>query len=399
VKTVDVLVVGGGVVGLAIAREWRRRDPKARIAVLEKESKVGEHASGRNSGVLHAGFYYSADSMKAKLCRLGNAELRRYCEEKKLPINRAGKLVVARSADEIPTLDELLRRARLNGVELEKITAADAKKIEPRVKTFEWALWSPTTSTVNPSMVVESLAEDLRQAGVEILTETQWTGRTKDIIHTNRGDIQAGYIVNAAGVYADTIARSYGFSEHHRMLPFKGIYLYSNEPVGALRTNIYPVPNIKNPFLGVHFTITVDGHAKIGPTAIPALWLEQYDWLGRFRPWEAFTVMMRELGLLAFSDFDFKTLAWQEIKKYSRRRLVSESTEMLEGVSLDQYKKWGRPGIRAQLMDMRTKKLEMDFRMEGDHASFHVLNAVSPAFTCSLPFAAVIVDEIEKLRR
>lgn len=398
-KTVDVLVIGGGVVGLAIARECRKRQPQARIAVLEKESKVGEHASGRNSGVLHAGFYYSADSMKARLCRLGNAELRAYCEERKLPINKCGKLVVARSADELATLDELLRRGHANGVELEKITAADARKIEPRVKTFEWALWSPTTSTVNPATVVESLAADLRTAGVEILTDTAYVGRSSDVVHTTRGDIAAGYVINAAGVYADSIAREYGFSEHYRMLPFKGIYLYSDEPVGALRTNIYPVPHLKNPFLGVHFTVTVDGHAKIGPTAIPALWLEQYSWISRFKPVEAATVMLRELGLLLFSDFDFKSLAIQELKKYSRRRLVTESMEMLEGVSLDQYRHWGRPGIRAQLMDIRTKKLEMDFRMEGDSRSFHVLNAVSPAFTCSLPFASVIMDQIENARK
>src|ERR1043166_3062266 len=142
-KTADFLVVGGGVVGLSIAREWKRRFREARVALLEKESQCGLHASGRNSGVIHAGFYYTADSLKAKFTRDGNRMLLQYCEEKKIPVNRCGKLVVAKDETELPQLDELLRRGKANGVVLQSISAKEAAKIEPRVKTFERAIFSP----------------------------------------------------------------------------------------------------------------------------------------------------------------------------------------------------------------------------------------------------------------
>lgn len=215
---------------------------------------------------------------------------------------------------------------------------------------------------------------------------------------TNRGEIEAGYIVNAAGLYADRIARDFGFSERYRILPFKGLYLYSDEPAGALRTNIYPVPDLRNPFLGVHFTLTADQHIKIGPTAIPAFWREQYNGLENFRFSEFADVIKREIGLLVSSGFDFTRLAFEELRKYSRRRMVSLASALVKEIDPRNYRRWGRPGIRAQLLDVEKKKLEMDFVVEGDDRSFHVLNAVSPAFTCAHPFARHVCDQICELR-
>lgn len=394
--TCDFLVIGGGVIGLSIARELKARHKHTRIILIEKESSCGAHASGRNSGVLHAGFYYSPDSLKAKFTRLGNEQLTAYCEEKKIPLNRCGKLVVAKDAADLPSLDELVKRGRANTIEIHELTEAEAKQIEPRVKTFERALFSPRTSTVNPQQVVDAMQRDAMQEGVEIRFGSAYVSRTDQGVRTNSETVTAGYVVNAAGLYADKIAIDYGFSEKYRILPFKGLYLYSNEPPGALRTNIYPVPDLRNPFLGVHFTITADGKAKIGPTAIPAFWRENYEGLRNFKLGEMMEVAGRGLGLLTNAQFDYRRLAMEEIAKYSRSRMVALASVLAEGVTESNYQKWGRPGIRAQLLDITKKKLEMDFVLEGDHRSMHVLNAVSPAFTCSLPFAGHVCDQIEQ---
>ncbi len=394
-KTCDFLIIGGGVIGLCIARELRRRRTNARVLLIEKEPSCGAHASGRNSGVLHAGFYYSPDSLKAKFTRLGNERLTAYCEEKRIPLNKCGKLVVAKDAADLPSLDELFRRGQLNGIELQALTEAEAKSIEPRVKTYQRALFSPRTSTVNPLQVVNAMQQDALQEGIQIQCGTAYRRRNNGKVLTNQDNIEAGYVVNAAGLYADKIAMDYGFSEKYRILPFKGLYLYSDEPPGAIRTNIYPVPDLRNPFLGVHFTITADGKAKIGPTAIPALWRENYEGLGNVNFRELVEVASRGLGLLTGAGFDFRRLAMEEIAKYSRSKMVSLASVLAEGVVERHYQTWGRPGIRAQLLDITKKKLEMDFVLEGDNRSMHVLNAVSPAFTCSLPFASYVCDHID----
>ncbi|SPE50609.1 conserved hypothetical protein [Verrucomicrobia bacterium] len=394
-NTTDFLVIGGGIVGLSIARDLKRRYPDCRVALLEKEAECGLHASGRNSGVIHAGFYYTADSLKARFTREGNRTLKDYCRSRKIPINESGKLVVARDESELPQLDELLRRGRANGVELQSISASEAKAIEPRVRTFQRAIFSPTTATADPALVVQAIRRDALEEGIAIHQKTAYLGKINDQIKTSAGDFTARFVVNAAGLYADRVARDFGFSAEYRILPFKGIYLYSGEPVGALRTNVYPVPDLRNPFLGVHFTVSVDGRIKIGPTAIPAFWREQYEGWANFQASEFAEIVFRELGLLFLSGFGFPRLAAQESLKYFRRRLVSLAATLLEGVRLDQYRHWGKPGIRAQLLNIRSRKLEMDFVIQGDAKSLHVLNAVSPAWTCAAPFAKYVCDRVE----
>ncbi len=378
--------------GLSIARELKARHPDSKVTLLEKEPEVGLHASGRNSGVIHAGFYYSADSLKAKLTRQGNQLMTAYCAQKNLPVLKCGKLVVAKDASELPQLDELLRRGRANGVPLESVSEAEARKIEPRVKTFERAIFSPTTATADPTQVVLAMKEDARSEGVKIFTNTAYLRRNKSEVITTSGSFSAAYVVNAAGLYADRVAQDFGFSEDYRILPFKGIYLYSDEAPGSLRTNVYPVPDLRNPFLGVHFTVPVGGRTKIGPTAIPAFWREQYKGLENFKMGELVEIVWRDLGLMFFSGFDFKRLAAEETLKYFRSRLVSLASVLLEGVRLEDYRHWGKPGIRAQLLNIKTRKLEMDFLIQADSKSLHVLNAVSPAWTCSLPFAKYVCD-------
>ena len=395
----DFLVIGGGVIGLNVARSLKRMFPDTRVIVIEKEASCGLHASGRNSGVLHAGFYYSPDSLKAKFTRDGNAQLTAYCREKGIPLNRCGKLVVAKDVTELPALDELLKRGKANDIKLEELSEQDARKIEPRAKTYQRALFSPTTSTVNPNTVLQAMVADAIVDGVEIKRGVAFVGKTGRTVQTTECQYEAGYVVNAAGLYADQIARQFGFSERYRILPFKGLYLYSDEPPGALRTNIYPVPDLRNPFLGVHFTVTNEGKAKIGPTAIPAMWREQYAGISRFSLAEFIEIAGRGLSLLGNAGFEFRRLAIEEVKKYSRRRMVRLAGELVEGVRLEHYSKWGKPGIRAQLLDIKKRRLEMDFVLEGDDRSMHILNAVSPAFTCSLPFSQYVCDRIEQAVR
>ncbi len=395
--TADFAVIGGGVIGLNLALEAKRRYPSAKVILLEKEKDCGLHASSRNSGVLHAGFYYTADSLKAQFCRDGNRLLREYCAEKKIPVNACGKLVVAKDEQELTGLEELYQRGQINGVPLEKISAQDAEKIEPRVRTFQRALFSPTTASVNPKLVIASLIQDAISEGVDIRTDSPYLARTSDGIRSKKHNFSIGYIINAAGLYADKIALDYGFSKEYRILPFKGVYLYGDPSIEKLRTNIYPVPNLKNPFLGVHFTLTDEGKVKIGPTAIPAFWREHYQGFERFNLQESIEILGREARLFFLNRFGFRKLALQEMQKYFRSKLIGLAESMVKNLDKKHYRIWGKPGIRAQLINIKTDKLEMDFKFEGDENSFHVLNAVSPAFTCSIPFSKYLFDKIEHL--
>lgn len=393
----DFLIIGGGIMGLSIARELRKRFHGSSVVLIEKEDHCGEHASGRNSGVLHAGFYYTADSLKARFTRDGNRALTNYCETHGLKINKCGKLVVAQNEREWEALNELMRRAEVNGVDLQAIDQKEAESIEPRVKTLGRALFSPTTSAVDPHEVMSHLNQEAQADGVEVHLGVRYLKRLAIGIETSAGAYRPRYLINCAGLYADTIGRDFGFSRHYRVLPFKGLYLYSNEPAGSLQTHIYPVPDLRNPFLGVHFTVTAKGVSKIGPTATPAFWREQYEGTRNFNPSELMEILFRQAGLFVSSNFDFKRLAWEEIRKYSRSHLVSLASHLLRGVRKSQYTRWGPAGIRAQLLDLRTKKLEMDFILESDDQSMHILNAVSPAFTCAFPFAEYVCQKIEPL--
>ena len=393
-NTYDFIIVGAGIIGLNISLSLKNRFPDRNILILEKEPRPGMHASGRNSGVLHAGFYYTADSMKARFCKEGNQRLTNYCIEKSLPMNRSGKLIVTKNESELSGLAELLKRGRENDIDLVELTENEAKEIEPNVKTFHKALFSPTTATVSPEMVMKSLIEDVKKAGIEIAVNTAFTSHRDKIISTSNGYVEAGYLINAAGLYADKIALDYGFSQDYRVLPFKGLYLYASDTYSGVKTNIYPVPDLKYPFLGVHFTVDVQGKTKIGPTAIPAFWREQYDGFENFNIKEMIEIMIRDSSLFLHNDFGFRNVAINELKKSSRYQMTKLASVMLNGIDSSSFLQWGKPGIRAQLVNIREKKLEMDFKYEGDGQSFHVLNAVSPAFTCAMPFSDHLVNEI-----
>ncbi len=395
-KRPDFLIIGAGIVGLTIALELHNQFPDTKIAIIEKEMQPGMHSSGRNSGVLHAGFYYTADSLKARLCRDGNFAWRHYCEENNLTLNHCGKLVVARNEEELNGLDELARRAEVNNVELKMISAAESAEIEPQAYTYERALWSPTTATVNPKEVVNSVLNKIMSKGISILNDTAYIKRSGDEVITSNGKFAPGYLINTAGLYADKVAVDFGFSKNYKILPFKGLYLYANDTGLKLKTNVYPVPDLRNPFLGVHFTVTAENKTKIGPTAIPAFWRENYTGWNKFNLEELVDIVGIDASLFLANNFGFRKLAFKEMQKYSKKKLVQLAGTLLNSINQNDFKKWGEPGIRAQLINVKTKELEMDFKYEGDDKSFHVLNAVSPAFTCALPFSELLVSEIKE---
>ena len=393
-KVTDFLIIGGGVLGIAVAREIRRVFPDCSVLVIEKEAAPGLHASGRNSGVLHAGFYYTEDSLKARFTREGNERLTQYCLEHGLSLNRCGKLVVARDESELPILNELFRRGRINGVRLEKLSSNDVREIEPRALTCQKALFSPTTSVVDPREVMASLVRDAQDIGVRVQADTAFIGYRSGRVMTSKGAISAGYIVNAGGLYADRIATEFSFSKSYRILPFKGLYVYGKEPPGAIRTNVYPVPRLENPFLGVHVTVTAGGRVKLGPTAIPVLWREHYRGMENFNLREMLSTFGTGKHLFTGSNFQLLKLGMSELLGGSKRGIVESASALVSGLKPGDYRDWGQPGIRAQLLDIRNGQLVMDFLWEGDSKSFHILNAVSPAFTCSLSFSEYIVGKI-----
>jgi len=389
----DYLIVGGGIIGLNIAKNLKTREPNSKIVLIDKEPELAMHSSGRNSGVLHAGFYYSADSLKAKFTRDGNKALHEFCEERNLEINKCAKVVIATNEEELEGLEELKKRGDNNGVELSWMDENELNEKYPNIKTYKKALFSPTTATVNPKDLTLEFAKVITEMGVTILTNTAYKKRISDTeIITTQGSIKCKKVINCAGLYADKIAKEYGFAKNFVIIPFKGIYLKDKNNLSKLHTNVYPVPNLANPFLGVHYTLTVKNEAKIGPTAIPAFWRENYKGLDNFKLDEMVQILFYEAKLFLTNAFGFRALAYTEVKKYIKSHLINLAKILTKDMDHKGYDSWSTPGIRAQLLDTKTLELVQDFVVEGDENSVHVLNAVSPAFTSSIPFANWVVE-------
>ncbi len=386
-------MVGGGIVGLTIARELvlAGRD---RVVVLEKEPDLGKHASGRNSGVLHAGVYYAPDSLKAKLCLAGNRLMRAYCLERGLPLLEAGKVIVARSEEELPALDELERRAVANGARVRRVDDGELAVVEPMARSAGRALFSEYTAQVDPRAVLQQLRADLEATGkAEVLTGQAFLGLAGEgAAETSAGRISFDRFVNAAGAHCDRVARPFGVGLHYRLIPFKGIYRKLKPgrsfPVNG---NIYPVPDIRNPFLGVHFTRSARGEVWLGPTAIPALGRENY---GLFRGADACGFPIAALDAVLFArNAKFRSVALSEPKKYLPHYFHRDAARLVRRYDPHDFEAADKVGIRPQLVDWRTKELVMDFVVEASGRSVHVLNPVSPAFTCSMALARQVVAE------
>ena len=389
----DFSIIGAGIIGLSIAREIIIRFPKSKICIIEKENDVAMHSSGRNSGVLHAGFYYTADSLKARFTRDGNFQMKEYCRINNLKINNCSKIVVAKDEDELNGLYELKKRGDCNKVNLELITEKELETIEPNAKTYKHALYSPNTSTVDPREVCHCLKNELLNLGIKFFFNEEFKSINDKILSTKEGlKIKSNKIINASGLYADKVAKKFGYSSNYCIIPFKGLYVKYKSNETPVKVNIYPVPNLSNPFLGVHYTLTVNNTLKLGPTAIPAFWRENYYGFTKFKLREFISILSWEAYLFIFNKFGFRKLALDEVKKYSNSYLVSLGKKMVKKINAENFKDKTPPGIRAQLLNIKTKELVQDFVIEGDNHSIHILNAVSPAFTCSFPFAKWVVN-------
>jgi L-2-hydroxyglutarate oxidase len=389
----DLAIVGGGIVGLAVARELTRRHSRLSVCVLERETELGVHQTGHNSGVIHAGVYYQPGSLKARLCVEGARELYEYCAAHEIPHEACGKLIVATEHSELRRLEELERRGRANGVPgLRRVDAGEIRELEPHARGLA-GLHSPATGIVDFAAVARSYARDALGAGAQITTGCGVHGvragaRSLRLEHA-RGATEATHALFCAGAWSDRLAVAAGADADPRIVPFRGAYLrLAPERAHLVRALIYPVPDPALPFLGVHLTRHIDGEVLIGPTALPVLARDAYR-LGRVR---------REDAL--------DTLRWPGTWRMLARWWRPGATELRHAASRTAFARAAaryvpelragdvRPafaGVRAQAL-ARDGRLVDDFAFSATARALHVRNAPSPAATSSPAIARYVAD-------
>jgi 2-hydroxyglutarate dehydrogenase len=386
-------VVGGGIVGLAVAREAIVRAPAMSVVLLEKESLVGYHQTGHNSGVVHAGIYYAPGSLKANLCVAGARELYEYCDSRGIHAERCGKVIVAASARELPGLDELERRGRANGVPgLRRLSPEELREVEPHVRGVG-ALHSPATGVVDFPTVARAFSGDLEAAGGTVTTACEVTeaslsaGRLR-LRHT-RGETRARGAVFCAGVHADRLAVALGAPRDPRIVPFRGAWLRLRpERRHLVRSLVYPVPDPELPFLGVHLTRHPDGEVLIGPTALLAPGREAYR-LREVSPGDAAATLLWP-GTWRMARRWWRTGATEIRHAASSRSLVADAARYVPELRPEDVLP-GPSGVRAQAL-ARDGRLVDDFVISETERALHVRNAPSPAATAALAIARLIVD-------
>jgi L-2-hydroxyglutarate oxidase LhgO len=393
-ERVDVAVIGGGIIGLATAHQLLRRRPHLRLAIIEKEPELARHQSGHNSGVLHAGLYYAPGSLKATLCREGKVEVERFADEHGIAVRHPGKLVVALSEAELPRLDALRERAEANRVEgLEAVGPERIRELEPRAAGIR-GLWSPRTGIVDFRAVALAIADEVRGQGGRIDTGRPVTGLRElpdgVALFTGRGELRAGRVIACAGLQADRVAAMSGGGSHvPRIVPFRGdYYTLKPEARGLVSRLLYPVPDPRFPFLGVHFTPRIDGEVWAGPNAVLAFAREGY----RRRDLD-----LRDLiGTLTYRGFlrlagQYLRLGLAEMwRDWSKRAFVAELQRYLPDLRSDQLT-FGPSGVRAQALAANGTLVD-DFSLGGTQRILHVHNAPSPAATASLAIGRVLAE-------
>jgi L-2-hydroxyglutarate oxidase LhgO len=389
----DVAIIGGGIIGLAIARELLEKEPRMKVVVLEKEMHLGTHASGRNSGVIHSGFYYSPSSLKAKFCSEGNLALKNLCQKKNIPVRETGKVVVAKNESEVKVLHTLLDRAKNNGVPLELHSSKYLHEFEPLAVTHKYFLWSPTTAVTDPLLVMEAMAQEVAERGGDILLGEEVLVSPDGEISCGDKKIQAKHVINAAGNQSDRLAHQFGVGEEYSILPFIGLYRSTIEKNLPLKTLVYPVPHPLNPFLGVHFTLTTKGKVKVGPTSIPVLGREQYSFFESWNARDVNRILKTGYKFMLGNPKNFFDLVNSEFPKFQTRNLVQGASLLVPTAA--SISKWENmpAGIRSQLFHKPSRTLEQDFVVHRGPSSTHILNAVSPGWTSSIPFAKWVVSE------
>lgn len=388
----DVAIIGAGIIGLAVGLRLARQYPQLSIVVLEKESKVASHQTGRNSGVIHSGLYYKPGSLKAKLCVDGAAQMVRFCRDHGIPHEICGKVIVATSESEIPVLQELLRRGRANGVEnLRELNAEQIREIEPNATGLR-GIHVPGTGITDYRMVAEKYAELLQTTGAHVLVNSGVTSivKTSDevILETVSATVHAQFVVNCAGLQSDRIASMAGAHLGLQIIPFRGEY-YEVVPSKhhLVRGLIYPVPDPRFPFLGVHFTRRIHGGVEAGPNAVLAFQREGYSRTSFSIPDTAslaffggFWRMAAKYWKMGFGEF------YRSWSKHAFTRALQKLVPSLTGQDIQS----GGSGIRAQALDGAGNLLD-DFYFAHQDRILHVCNVPSPAATASLVIAREIV--------
>eukprot|EP01137_Pigoraptor_chileana_P004586 Opistho-2@46424 len=405
----DLAVVGGGIVGLATAREVLLRYPNLRVAVLEKEDKLAQHQSGHNSGVIHAGIYYPKGSLKARLCVEGLNLAYKYLDEKKIPYRKCGKLIVAVDKKELAGLDELFNRGTANGVrDLKVMGPEEMKEVEPHIKGLR-GIFSPHTGVVDWGVVARHYGQDAKEMGCDIFLAHEVVdfspigtsakiskdfSRGVVISVKDREPITARYVITCAGAYSDRLAVKSGGDREPAIVPMRGEYLLmSKEKHHLVKGLIYPVPDPSIPVLGVHFTPTIDGRVLLGPNAVLAFSREGYTY-GDFNMRDVIDMFKnRGLHRLMFKHWRF---GLQEVyRSIIMSAQLAELNKYIEpGLEAKDLAR-GPAGVRAQALDA-TGKLVDDFIFDEGSARgslIHVRNAPSPAATSSLSIAKMIVDK------
>jgi (S)-2-hydroxyglutarate dehydrogenase len=396
----DFAVIGGGILGLAVARELLRRHPDARLCVLEREERLAAHQTSHSSGVIHAGIYYSPGSLKARLCVEGARLLYAYCDERGIEARRNGKLIIAASDDELPRLDGLERRGRANRVPgLRRVGRDEIAEIEPHARGVA-ALHSPETGVVDFARVAAAFAADVEAAGGTVATGAGVTRLVPESasvgVEHERGTTAAGLVVSCAGAWSDRIAVAAGAPREPRIVPFRGGYLRLRpERRELVRASIYPVPDPDLPFLGGHLTRGIDGEVLLGPSALMVGARDAYR-LARIRPrdlaanltWPGTWRLVRRFWRIGLTELGHAA---------SRRSFVRELRRFVPELDVRDVLP-GPSGIRAQALD-RKGRLVDDFVVHRTERALHVRNAPSPAATSSLALAGLITDQAEELMR
>lgn len=391
----DVVVVGAGIVGLAVALELKTRVPKVRIAILEKEHEIGLHASGRNSGVLHSGIYYGSDTIKARVCAEGSRRMIEFAKSEGIEFSQCGKIILSTSESDLPTITKLVKNARDNGVQAELVDPKALREIEPYAAHAVAAIFCPSTAVIDSRAILTRMREKLIDQGITIIFNCAVRGTKGDkSIDTNQGVFYYGYLINCAGAYADSLAKQFGIADEYRLLPFKGIYWKLSKAANhKVRANIYPVPDVSMPFLGVHVTRVISGDVYVGPTAIPAFGRENYGILKGINFGESAGIGVQLIKMYMRNQYSFRKLVYSELQKYRKRHFLEAAQKLVPSLGLDDMVPTNKSGIRPQLVNIRTQKLEMDYILSSAENSLHVLNAISPAFTSSMAFAELIINK------
>lgn len=390
----DFLILGAGIVGLSVAKLLTEKYPEAKICVIEKEAALGKHASGRNSGVLHSGIYYSSETLKAKLCAHGARLMQNFAYSESISFKRTGKVIVATNEMQSNSLRDLMINAKCNNIPAEIINETELSKLEPFASSEFGAIYCPSTAVIDGRAVLTRLYEILATRGVCFKFREKFLDRIgQGMIRTNNNTYNYGFLFNCAGSYADKIAKKFGLAEDYVLVPFKGIYWKLTADASRMvNSNIYPVPDPAIPFLGVHLTRTIFGDVYAGPTAIPAFGRENYGVVSGINLHEALEVGTEVISMYLRNQNNFRRIARSEILKYFKANFLASVKKLVPTLTSHDLQPTTKVGIRPQLVNKSTKKLEMDYILQTTDDSIHVLNAISPAFTSSFAFSEMIVD-------